>query len=249
MEIEPTLAGRVAEVRQRIADACSRAGRETDEVLLLAVTKTASVPQIHQAIALGLGDLGENRVQNLQQRLRSLAEILPAGRAADSIRWHMIGHLQRNKVGDVIPHVAMVHSVDSLRLGEEIDALAGKMQRKVPILLQVNASEEPQKYGCPIGDALAMAEVLACKGGLELRGLMTMAELTGDADRVRRAFARTREFFELLRSRLGSPVFHDLSMGMSQDYESAIAEGATIVRIGSALFGSASPQNQALEGH
>ena len=243
------MAGRIAEVRQRIADACSRAGRETDEVLLLAVTKTASVSQIHQAIALGLCDLGENRVQNLQQRLRTLPELLPVGQAADSIRWHMIGHLQRNKVRDVIPHVAMVHSVDSLRLADEIDALAGKMQRKVPILLQVNASEEPQKYGCVIGDAPALAEALAGKGGLELRGLMTMAELTGDAGRVRRAFARTREVFELLRSRLGSPVFRELSMGMSQDYESAIAEGTTIVRVGSALFGSTSPQSQALEGH
>ena len=243
------MAGRVDEVRQRIAEALARAGRRAEEVLLLAVTKTASVSQIREAIALGLCDLGENRVQNLQQRLGSLAEMLPAGQAGDSIRWHMIGHLQRNKVRDVIGHVVMVHSVDSLRLAEEIDALAGKAQRKVPILLQVNASEEPQKQGCPIGDAPALAEALAGKGGLELRGLMTMAELTGDAGRVRRAFVRTRELFELLRSRLGSPIFRELSMGMSHDFESAIAEGATIVRIGSALFGEASPQSQALEGH
>ena len=243
------MAGRVDEVRQRIGEACARAGRRAEEVLLLAVTKTASVSQIREAIALGLCDLGENRVQNLQQRLGSLAEMLPAGQAGDSIRWHMIGHLQRNKVRDVIGHVVMVHSVDSLRLAEEIDALAGKAQRKVPILLQVNASEEPQKQGCPIGDAPALAEALAGKGGLELRGLMTMAELTGDAGRVRRAFVRTRELFELLRSRLGSPIFRELSMGMSHDFESAIAEGATIVRIGSALFGEPSPQSQALEGH
>ena len=243
------MAGRVDEVRQRITEACARAGRRAEEVLLLAVTKTASVSQIREAIALGLCDLGENRVQNLQQRLRSLAEMLPAGQAGESIRWHMIGHLQRNKVRDVIGQVAIIHSVDSLRLAEEIDAFAVKMQRKVPILLQVNASEEPQKQGCSIGDALALAEVLAGKGGLELRGLMTMAELTGDADRVRRAFVRTRELFELLRPRLGSPVFRDLSMGMSHDYESAIGEGATIVRVGSALFGEASPQSQVLEGH
>lgn len=247
MEIEPTLAGRIAEVRQRIADACSRAGRNTQDVLLLAVTKTVDPPQIRQAISLGLCDLGENRVQNLQDRLRHLAEILPAGQDATAVRWHMIGHLQRNKVRDVVPHVAMVHSVDSLRLAEEIDAFAAKLQRKVPILLQVNASEEPQKYGCAIADAPALAEAMAGKGHLELRGLMTMAELTGDADRVRRAFVRTRELFTLLRSRLGSPVFRELSMGMSHDYELAIAEGATIVRVGSALFGT-SPQSQALEG-
>ena len=217
-------------------------------MLLLAVTKTASPSQIRQAIELGLCDLGENRVQNLQDRLRHLAEILPAGQAAAGVRWHMIGHLQRNKVRDVIPHVAMVHSVDSLRLADEIDAFAATMQRKVPILLQVNASEEPQKYGCPMPDAPALADALAGKAGLELRGLMTMAELTGDADRVRRAFVRTRELFELLRSRLGSPVFRELSMGMSHDYELAIAEGATIVRVGSALFGP-SPPTQALEGN
>lgn len=243
------MAGRVDEVRQRIAEALARAGRRAEEVLLLAVTKTASVSQIREAVALGLCDLGENRVQNLQQRLGSLAEMLPAGQTGDSIRWHMIGHLQRNKVRDVIGHVVMVHSVDSLRLAEEIDALAGKAQRKVPILLQVNASEEPQKQGCPIGDAPALAEALAGKSGLELRGLMTMAELTGDAGRVRRAFVRTRELFDSLRSRLGSPIFRELSMGMSHDFEAAIAEGATIVRIGSALFGEASPQSQALEGH
>ena len=243
------MAGRVDEVRQRIAEACARAGRGTQEVLLLAVSKTASVSQIREAIALGLCDLGENRAANLQQRVGSLAEILPAGQDRNSIRWHMIGHLQRNKVRDVIPHVVMVHSVDSLRLAEAIDALAGKMRRKVPILLQVNASEEPQKQGCSIGDAPALAEALAGKGALELRGLMTMAELTGDAGRVRRAFVRARELFELLRSRLGSPVFRELSMGMSHDFESAIAEGATIVRIGSALFGEPSPQSQALEGH
>jgi PLP dependent protein len=175
VEIEPTLAGRVAEVRQRIADACSRAGRKTEDVLLLAVTKTASASQICQAISLGLCDLGENRVQNLQQRLRNLAEILPPGQDSAGIRWHMIGHLQRNKVREVIGHVAMVHSVDSLRLAEEIDAWAGKTRQKTPILLQVNASEEPQKYGCPVDDAPALADALARRGGLELRGLMTMA--------------------------------------------------------------------------
>ncbi len=217
-------------------------------MLLLAVTKTVDPSQIRHAIELGLCDLGENRVQDLQDRLRSLAEILPARQDAAGVRWHMIGHLQRNKVRDVIPHVAMVHSVDSLRLAEEIDAFAAKMQQRVPILLQVNASEEPQKYGCAIGDAPALAEALAGKRSLELRGLMTMAELTGDADRVRRAFVRTRELFERLRSRLGSPVFRELSMGMSHDYELAIAEGATIVRVGSALFGT-SPQSQTLECH
>jgi pyridoxal phosphate enzyme (YggS family) len=239
MEIQPTLAARVVEVRQRIAEACARAGRSADQLLLLAVTKSASPDQIRQAISLGLCDLGENRVQNLQQRRRDLPEA--------AVRWHMIGHLQRNKVRDVISCSTLIHSVDSLRLALEIDLAAGALQRKVPILLQVNASEEPQKYGCPMADAPALAEAMLGKSNLQLRGLMTMAELSNDPARIGRAFVRARELFESLRARLGSPDFRELSMGMSHDYPLAIAEGATIVRVGSALFGETSTQIQALE--
>lgn len=236
---EPTLSQRLTEVRQRIAEACTRAGRKTDEVLLLAVSKTATESQLREGLALGLRDLGENRVQKLQERLRQLPGILSPDVDAASLHWHMIGHLQRNKVREVVPHVSLIHSVDSLRLAEEIDTFATQTQRRVSVLLQVNASEEPQKFGCSMEDASALAEAMVGKPGLELRGLMTMAELSEDADRVRRAFVRTRELFETLQKQLGSSAFSQISMGMSHDYEMAIAEGATIVRVGSAIFGPA----------
>jgi pyridoxal phosphate enzyme (YggS family) len=157
----------------------------------------------------------------------------------------MIGHLQRNKVKQLLPHVHCIHSVDSLRLAEEIDEIGMKTRSKVPVMLQINASEEPQKHGVAVGAAIHLGEQIATMPGLQLVGLMTMAELTDDESVIRNAFRRTREIFEEMKwHKIGGPDFKHLSMGMSHDFEIAIQEGSTMVRIGSALFGGAATETE-----
>lgn len=239
-----TLADNLKDVQDRIATACQKAGRESREVTLIAVTKTAAPEQIREILQLGIGDLGEGRVQVLTQRAAQINEFYQRQQSrADStlaprLRWHMIGHLQRNKVKPVLSIVDLVHSVDSLRLAEELDNQAGKMGRRLPILMQINASEEPQKHGVAVGAAVHLAEQIDSMKNLQLIGLMTMAALTENADSARRTFARTREIFEEMKwHKIGGNSFRHLSMGMSNDFEAAILEGATMVRIGSLLFG------------
>lgn len=238
------LADRLAEVRQRIADACAQAKRQASEVTLVAVTKTAAPEQIREIIQLGVGDLGESRVQVLAQRAAQVNEFFQRRAAhgdegiAPRLRWHMIGHLQRNKVKPILPLVSLIHSVDSLRLAEEIDAQAGKLGRRVPVMLQINASEETSKFGVAVGASLHLAEQIDSMEHLQFVGLMTMAPLEANEKQVRHVFARTREIFEEMRwHKLGGAGFRHLSMGMSHDYEAAILEGATMVRVGTALFG------------
>jgi pyridoxal phosphate enzyme (YggS family) len=149
----------------------------------------------------------------------------------------MVGHLQRNKVRQILSIVHLIHSVDTLRLAEEINAAAPKLNICPNILLQVNTSEEPQKYGVPVGAAMHLAEQIGTLPNLKLIGLMTMAPLTRDKDAIRSCFTRARELFiEMRGEKIVSPEFTELSMGMSSDYEIAVEEGATILRIGSAIF-------------
>jgi pyridoxal phosphate enzyme (YggS family) len=156
----------------------------------------------------------------------------------DKVRWHMIGHLQRNKSKQVLPIISLIHSIDSLRLAEELDTLGAKLGRKTPVLLQVNASEEPQKSGVAVGAAVHLAEQIDSMPNLQLTGLMTMAAYDGTEVQVRQTFSRTKELFEEMRwHKIGGSSLRHLSMGMSHDFEMAIAEGATMVRIGSLLFG------------
>lgn len=239
-----TLATKLQEVRERIEAACTQAKRDPAEVTLVAVTKTAAPEQIRELLSLGVADLGESRVQQLVQRAGQLSEYharrLQYGDAPvpPKLRWHMIGHLQRNKVKPLLPHVALIHSVDSLRLAEEIETQSTKLGKKTAVLLQVNASEEPQKSGVAVGAAVHLAEQIQTMAHLQLVGLMTMAALDADADTARRTFARVREIFEELRwHKIGGAGLRHLSMGMSNDFEQAILEGATLVRIGTALFG------------
>ncbi|MFN4244042.1 MAG: YggS family pyridoxal phosphate-dependent enzyme [Tepidisphaerales bacterium] len=244
-----TLAQRLEQVRARIARACEAAGRSPGEVTLVAVTKYAPPEQIRELVTLGVADLGESRVQQLQQRAAQINEwhARQLARAADAsrplppkLRWHMIGHLQRNKVKTLLPLVSCIHSVDSLRLAEELDSTAGKLMpgKKVPVLMQVNASEEPQKFGVAVGAAVHLAEQIATMPNLQLIGLMTMAAYDATESEARFTFSRTRELFEEMKwHRIGGTAFKHLSMGMSGDFEWAIAEGATMVRIGSQLFG------------
>ena len=149
----------------------------------------------------------------------------------------MIGHLQRNKVRQVLPVACLIHSVDTLRLAEEISASATKLNVHSRVLLQVNTSNEPQKYGVPVGAAIHLAEQIGTLPNMELVGLMTMAPLTHNKDVVRACFIRARELFdEMCSEKILGPGFRELSMGMSSDYELAVAEGGTILRIGSAIF-------------
>ncbi|HEY7115856.1 MAG TPA: YggS family pyridoxal phosphate-dependent enzyme [Tepidisphaeraceae bacterium] len=239
------LAERLDEVRARIAAAAGKAGREPREVTLIAVTKTAAPEQIREIVQLGVSDLGESRVQVITQRIAQVNEFLARqrthgepGAVPAKLRWHMIGHLQRNKVKPLLPLVDYIHSVDSLRLAEEIETAGGKLGKKVPIMLEINASEEGQKFGVAVGAAVHLAEQIDSMPHVALVGLMTMAPLTDDQEKCRFVFARTREIFEEMKwHKIGGSHFRHLSMGMSNDFEVAIAEGATMVRVGTSLFG------------
>ena len=227
-------------VKDKINSACARAGRDPEDVKLVVVTKSATIEAINEVIRLGFTDLGENRVQQLK---KVVAQINEQFEASDSnintpkINWHMIGHLQRNKVRHVLPITCLIHTVDTLRLAEEINTSAAKQNLYPKVLLQVNTSNEPQKYGVPVGAATHLAEQIETLPNLKLVGLMTMAPLTHNKNIVRACFVRARELFiEMRGEKIVGKHFTELSMGMSSDYEIAIEEGATILRIGSAIF-------------
>jgi hypothetical protein len=227
-EISSRLAERLAAVQQRIESACRRAGRAPGDVTLVAVTKSVSAEVAALLPRLGVVDLGENRPQELWRK----AAVAPAG-----VRWHLIGHLQRNKIERTLPLVQLIHSVDSLRLLAALDEEAVRQQRSIDVLLEVNASGEAQKHGFAPEELPALVPELEKLGRVRVRGLMTMAALADDPERCRATFARVRELRAMLRPELGSPhELTQLSMGMTQDFEVAIEEGATLVRIGTALF-------------
>jgi PLP dependent protein len=254
-----TLEQRYQEVQDRIAAAAVRAGRD-EGVILVAVTKHAEPDQIRTLINLGHRDFGENRIQHLIQRAAMCEEYLARHRVLgrtpkprsglfdsgsptqaqppDAVRWHMIGHLQRNKARKAAETCRLIHSVDSLRLAEELQTIGLKRDRATEVLLQVNCSGEPQKFGCPPPAARHLAEQIETMLFVRLRGVMTMAAYSDDPEASRPAFARCREIFEDIRATgVGEGRFNILSMGMSHDCEVAISEGANIVRIGAAIFG------------
>lgn len=221
------IAENLAAVRARIEAAATRVGRRGEDVTLVAVTKEVDAARAAEAITAGVRDVGENRVQELQSKQAALA--------GSPIRWHMIGTLQRNKVSPVVGRVALIHSVDSVRLAEAIGrrAVAGTLQQDV--LLEVNTGGEASKHGVDPAEAMDAAGRLLDMEGLRLRGLMTIAP-EGDPRAARDAFRALRVLGDRLRER--APDAGELSMGMSDDFEIAIEEGATIVRIGSAIFGA-----------
>ena len=228
---------RLERIQESIRNTCAQAGRDRSEVKLIVVTKSAPYAAVKEIIGLGHHLLGENHVQQLKKVDAQLHDEPTLEKSLPSIQWHLIGHLQRNKVKQVLPLASLIHSVDTLRLAEEIDDCAAKLKKKVRILLQINTSKEPQKYGAPVGAATHLAEQLATLPNIELNGLMTMAPLTRDKDVVRSCFARAKELFdEMSGERIAGPQFTELSMGMSSDYEIGIQEGATLLRIGSAIF-------------
>ncbi len=228
-DLAEQIADNLADVRQRIARAAARAGRKADEVRLVAVTKYTGPDEIRALVAAGCTELGEARPQQLWQRAAELADL--------PIRWHMIGRLQRNKVRRTLPLVSCIHSVASPRLAAEIDHFAGELGRPAPILVEVNISGEASKDGLPPEEVGPMLEEAARYENVEIRGLMCMAGLEGGLDAARREFAALRILRDRLMARgLERVSLAELSMGMSGDFEAAIEEGATMVRIGSALF-------------
>ena len=227
------LAERIAEnlagVRRRMGEAAARAGRKADEVRLVAVTKYVGPAAIRALVAAGCTDLGESRPQQLWQRAAELADL--------PIRWHLIGPLQRNKVRRTLPLTSWIHSVASPRLAAEIDRAGGELARRTPILLEVNISGEPSKDGLPPDEVEPLLEEASRYENVEVRGLMGMAGLEGGLDAARCEFAALRTLRDRLAARrLERVSLAELSMGMSGDFETAIEEGATMVRVGSALF-------------
>jgi len=227
------IAQNLAAVRQRIAEAAGRCGRTAADITLVAVTKYVGLDEARALVEAGCRDLGESRPQQLWEKAVALG---------DSPRWHLIGHLQRNKVRRTLPLVSMIHSADSPRLIAAIDEAAAELGRRVPILLEVNTSGEPAKGGFEPAAIEPFLPELAGFRYVAVRGLMCMASLEGGLDAAHRDFAALRTLRDRLRANCPPEIALDeLSMGMSGDYEAAIEEGATIVRIGSALFEGVAP--------
>lgn len=227
-----TLAANIAYVRANIAQATERVGRRPDTVTLVAVSKTKPVELIKLAYELGLRDFGENRVQDA---LPKIAEFRYAG--LHPVAWHMIGHLQRNKANKVIGSFDSIQSVDTLQLAQALNHHAAELEQRIAILLQVNIAGEASKEGVTPEEALALAPQLVALPQLDVQGVMTVAPQVQDPETVRPVFRRLHELRERLREAAPQSAWQHLSMGMTDDYCVAIEEGATIVRVGRAIFG------------
>jgi pyridoxal phosphate enzyme (YggS family) len=235
MNETPDIQANLAAVRERIARAAQRVGRHPGDITLVAVTKTHGVPMIREALAAGITQVGENRVQEALEKKRELDESHPR------LEWHLIGHLQSNKAKQAVQNFALIHSVDSLNLARELDAQAAKLGKQQRILLQLNVSGEESKFGASADEARELTRgVLEQCGNLVLEGFMTMAPFSDDPETARPHFRELRLLSEALRRELGGAGNYagdHMSMGMTGDFEVAIEEGATLVRIGSAIFG------------
>ncbi len=227
------VAENVKNIRERIAAACVRVGRQPEGITLIAVAKTFPSDKIRDAVRAGVADIGENYVQELQQKQRELD--------GEQIRWHFIGHLQSNKVKNVVGAVQCIHSVDSLSLGREISKHAARRGSAIDILVEVNTSREASKFGVSPEEAPDIVRKLIRLTNINITGFMTIGPLLPDPEQSRPAFRILRELKESL-DRDGIRLPH-LSMGMTNDFEIAIEEGSTMVRIGTALFGRRKKQN------
>jgi hypothetical protein len=221
MVVATDIKANIEQVRERIASACQRVGRSPDEVTMVAVTKMVEPSAIATAFELGIRHFGENRVQEAEGKIGQLSGLEPRP------SWHMVGHLQTNKAKVAVEIFDIIHSVDSIRLAK---VLSRRARKTLPILLEVNVSGEASKSGFPLAEVEPALEAISRLPGLEIRGLMTIAPMVADAEQVRPIFQQLRS----LRDSLG---LEQLSMGMTDDFEVAIEEGATLVRIGRAIFG------------
>lgn len=227
------VAAAFADVTARIAVAAEGAGRNPRDVTLVAVSKTRTVDETQAAIEAGARHLGENYIQELVDKHSALG-LGPQG----DLQWHAIGHVQRNKVKYITPFCGLIHSLDSTRLADEINRRAVQADRVQGVLIQVNIAREDTKFGVAAGDAAQLAEHVCELPNTQLRGLMSMTPYDISQDEARRHFAGLRELSQRLAANLPEGAMQDLSMGMTQDYETAVQEGATLVRVGTAIFGA-----------
>ncbi|MCD8338125.1 MAG: YggS family pyridoxal phosphate-dependent enzyme [Lachnospiraceae bacterium] len=220
------------DVEERVACACARAGRSRDEVLLIAVSKTKPVEMIEEIYREGVRDFGENHPQEIRDKFPRLP---------DDVQWHMIGHLQTNKIKYIIERACMVHSVDSFRLAEEISKAAVRRNRIMPILIEVNMAGEASKYGIAPEDTESLIRQIAPLPGVHVEGLMTIAPYTDNPEDNRSVFRKMKKLNVDIRAKnIDNTDMSHLSMGMTGDYEVAIEEGATMIRVGTGIFGARS---------
>lgn len=219
----------IEHVRENIRAACEKSGRKAEDVTLIAVSKTKPVSMLQEAYECGCRDFGENKVQELVEKWEQMPK---------DIRWHMIGHLQRNKVKYLVDKVYMIHSVDSLRLAEEISKEAGKKNVTVSILIEINVAEEESKFGTTCEEACQLVEKIAKLPNLSIKGLMTIAPYVENAEENRQYFEKLRQIYvDINRKNIDNVYMAELSMGMTGDYEVAVTEGATYIRVGTGIFG------------
>ena len=217
-------------VEERIQSACKKAGRKREEITLIAVSKTKPPHMLQEAYDLGVRIFGENKVQEIREKY----EVLPK-----DIDWHMIGHLQRNKVKYIVDKVAMIHSVDSLRLAETIEKEAAKKAVIVPILIEVNVAQEESKFGLKPEEVLPLIEQIADFSHIRIKGLMTIAPYVDNAEENREIFRELKKLsVDIAAKNINNVTMSVLSMGMTGDYMVAVQEGATMVRVGTGIFGA-----------
>jgi hypothetical protein len=222
------IAVNITAVREKIALAARRAGRDQGEIMLVAVSKTYPPEAIAAAVEAGVTDIGESRVQEGTDKINSLGPVA---------RWHLIGHLQSNKAARAVDSFDMIQSLDSTAIAEKVSLEAVKLGKTIDCLIEVNSSGEDSKYGFPPDRTIDAADMIARLPGITLRGVMTIGPWTSDEGNIREAFESTRRIFEMMKAKLGDPI-GILSMGMSSDYELAVACGSTMVRVGAAVFGA-----------
>ena len=224
------LAENLQEVERNIQEACKKANRSRDEVTLIAVCKTKPISMLKEIYDLGVRNFGENKVQELCEKHPQMPE---------DLNWHLIGHLQRNKVKNIIDKATLIHSVDSIRLAETIEKEAAKKDLIVDILMEVNVAEEESKFGLKVEEVIPAVETIATFPHIRIRGLMTIAPFVENPEENRSIFARLQKLSVDIRSKNIDNVNVDiLSMGMTNDYQVAIEEGATMVRVGTGIFGA-----------
>lgn len=220
----------LADVEAKIVKACENSGRQRDDVTLIAVSKTKPVETLKEAYDLGVRVFGENKVQELTDKYEALPK---------DIQWHMIGHLQRNKVKYIVDKVAMIHSVDSLRLAETIEKEAAKKAVIVPILIEVNVAQEESKFGLKPEEVLPFIEQIADFSHIRIKGLMTIAPYVDNAEENREIFRELKKLsVDIAAKNINNVTMSVLSMGMTGDYMVAVQEGATMVRVGTGIFGA-----------
>lgn len=219
----------LAIVEEHILSACAGSGRNRDDVTLIAVSKTKPLEMLLEAYDLGCRDFGENKVQELVEKYEQMPK---------DIRWHMIGHLQRNKVKYIVDKVYLIHSVDSLRLAEEISKEAVKKNVNVSILVEVNVADEKSKFGITVEETISLVEAIAQLPNIVIKGLMTIAPYVENSEENRLYFAKLKQIYvDIIHKNIDNVFMEELSMGMTGDYEVAIEEGATLVRVGTGIFG------------